>query len=212
MKPAFQRFGPVWALESSIWASSPPRIRLGLSEGRLRCSNLSAKRAYGAADNWPPPRDRRASPNPVRLGRTFANWPRPAARVTLRAAFGATICVPVAQRIERPPSKRQVVGSSPTGDAKPQFRMRGRAPSVERGDSAARCVRRGRNERDAAPRCGGGVAGLGRACHDHDADLGHVVYGVSDALAALAGVFHAAVGHVIDAVGWDVVDDDATDL
>src|ERR1035437_899208 len=25
--------------------------------------------------------------------------------------------VPVAQRIERPPSKRQVVGSSPTGDA-----------------------------------------------------------------------------------------------
>ena len=32
-------------------------------------------------------------------------------------AFG----VPVAQRIERPPSKRQVVGSSPTGDAKPLF-------------------------------------------------------------------------------------------
>ena len=107
MNPAFQRSGPVWALDSSIWAASPPRIRLGLSESRPGCSNLSAKRASGAAANWPPPRDRRASPNPVRLGRTFANWPRPAARVTLRAAFGATICVPVAQRIERPPSKRK---------------------------------------------------------------------------------------------------------
>ena len=43
-------------------------------------------------------------------------WPRRAARVTLRAAsepFG----VPVAQWIERPPSKRRVVGSNPAGDA-----------------------------------------------------------------------------------------------
>ena len=49
------------------------------------------------------------------------DWPRRSARVTLRAAFGATFGVPVAQRIERPPSKRQVVGSSPTGDAKLDF-------------------------------------------------------------------------------------------
>ena len=45
-----------------------------------------------------------------------SRWPRRAARGTLRAAF-EPFGVPVAQWIERPPSKRSVVGSNPAGDA-----------------------------------------------------------------------------------------------
>src|SRR5207249_8062085 len=47
---------------------------------------------------------------------------------------------------------------------------------------------------------------------DHDPQLGHVLDGPAQPLAALAGVLHTAVGHVIDAVGRDVVDDDPADL
>ena len=51
--------------------------------------------------------------------------------------------------------------------------------------------------------------GLGE---DHDADLGHVLDRPAQAFATDAGVLHAAVWHVVDAVGRHVVDDDATDV
>ena len=47
---------------------------------------------------------------------------------------------------------------------------------------------------------------------DHDPDLGHVLDRVAQALAAEAGILDAAVGHVVDPVGRDVVDDDAAHL
>ena len=68
---------------------------------------------------WTPgPGDRSVPPGSL-LGHsaTPPGWPCGPWRVTLRAAsepFG----VPVAQWIERPPSKRRVVGSNPAGDAK----------------------------------------------------------------------------------------------
>jgi hypothetical protein len=49
----------------------------------------------------------------------------------LYARRSAPIGVPVAQRIERPPSKRQVVGSIPTGDAKPMQWRRACVRGVE---------------------------------------------------------------------------------
>ena len=53
---------------------------------------------------------------------------------------------------------------------------------------------------------------LGRLGEHHDPDLGHVLHRLAQALAAEAGVLDAAVGHVVDPVGRDVVDDDAADL
>ena len=64
-------------------------------------------------------RNRRARRVGLAPAEPAGHWPRGARRVTLRAAsepFG----VPVAQWIERPPSKRRVVGSNPAGDANPR--------------------------------------------------------------------------------------------
>ena len=60
-----------------------------------------------------------------------------------------------------------------------------------------------------ASRASGRSARLGQ---HHDPDLGHVLDRPAQALAAQAGVLDAAVGHVVDPVGRDVVDDDAADL
>src|SRR5687767_14854556 len=50
------------------------------------------------------------------------------------------------------------------------------------------------------------------AIYDQQAHLGHVLDGVADPFPAETGGFHAAVGHVIDAVGGDVVHDHAARL
>src|SRR3990172_9909531 len=53
---------------------------------------------------------------------------------------------------------------------------------------------------------------LSRLGQDHDPDLGHVLDRPAEALPAEAGILDPAVGHVVDPVGRDVVDDDAPDL
>src|SRR4029079_13300296 len=52
---------------------------------------------------------------------------------------------------------------------------------------------------------------LGPGQH-HDAKFGHVLDRPAEAFAAEPRVLHAAVWHVVDPVGRDVVDDDAADL
>src|SRR3546814_1750160 len=43
-------------------------------------------------------------------------------------------------------------------------------------------------------------------------DFAHVLHREADALAAEPRILDSAIGHVVDAVGGDVVDDDAADL
>src|SRR4030042_3084748 len=45
--------------------------------------------------------------------------------------------------------------------------------------------------------------------HGQEPQLAHLFHGVADALAADARFLHPAVGHVVDAEGRDVVEDDA---
>src|SRR4051794_23875471 len=55
-------------------------------------------------------------------------------------------------------------------------------------------------------------AWLHRRGEHHDPDLGHVLHGVAKTFAAEAGVLDAAVGHVVDPIGRDVVDHHPADL
>ena len=50
------------------------------------------------------------------------------------------------------------------------------------------------------------------AVDHHEAWFGHVLNGVAQTLSAEAGILDAAIGHVVDAIGGDVVDHDASCL
>src|SRR4029077_17150623 len=57
--------------------------------------------------------------------------------------------------------------------------------------------------------CGRSSRGLG---HHQYPDLGHVLDGVAHAFTSQAGVLDAPIGHVVDAVHGNVIDDHAADL
>src|ERR671924_191928 len=48
--------------------------------------------------------------------------------------------------------------------------------------------------------------------HDDQAGLGHLPHGVVRAFTGVAGVAHAAVGHLVGAVRRDLVDEDAAEV
>lgn len=61
---------------------------------------------------------------------------------------------------------------------------------------------------------GGGLSSEwpGQCADDEEATFGHFFDGEADAFPSAAGVFDSAVGHVVDAPGGNVADNDAADF